>query len=204
MCSLKYILKQGFSSEITCIFRIRKDLETEQLKFIFQGLFRCLRCPKKLILSAVLSFHFSVFSLFPFRFRTTHFAISKKRFQIIFYVSVFYSVFQSCIFSAIDDRSLRDFPISEFRVFQFFFVNQMPELLFRLFLAVLYFVNFTSRIRIIRNNHIEFADGKLKLKNLLFRIRNLCFEQQMSFIILPFISLKIRSITAFLSSIESS
>ena len=53
----------------------------------------------------------------------------------------------------------------------------MPELLFRLFLAVLYFVNFASRIRIIRNNHIEFADGKLKLKNLLFRIRNLCFEQ---------------------------
>ena len=38
----------------------------------------------------------------------------------------------------------------------------MSELLFRLFLAVLYFVNFTSRIRIIRNNHIEFADGKLK------------------------------------------
>lgn len=128
----------------------------------------CLRCPKKLILSAVLSFHFSVFSLFPFRFRTTHFAISDKRFQIFFYVSVFYSVFESCIFSAIDDRSLRDFPVSEFRVFQFFFVNQMPELLFRLFLAVLYFVNFTGRIRIIRNNHIEFADGKLKLKKLAF------------------------------------
>ena len=63
------------------------------------------------------------FTLFPFRFRTTHFAISKKRFQIIFYVSVFDSVFQSRIFSAINNNFFSDFSVSEFRAFQFLFIN---------------------------------------------------------------------------------
>lgn len=41
----------------------------------FNRFFRCLRCPKKLILSAVLSFHFSVFSLFALRFQTVQFQV---------------------------------------------------------------------------------------------------------------------------------
>ena len=94
-----------------------------------------------------LFFRFLLFVSELFRFS------SDKRFQIFFYVPVFDSIFQSRIFSAINNNFLRNFSVSEFCAFQFLFIYQMPVLLFRLFLAVLYFVNFASRVRIIRNDH---------------------------------------------------
>lgn len=63
-----------------------------------------------------LFFRFLLFVSELFSFR------SDKRFQIIFYVSVFDSVFQSRIFSAINNYFLRNFSVSEFRAFQFLFI----------------------------------------------------------------------------------
>ena len=58
-----------------------------------------------------LFFRFLLFVSELFNFR------SDKRFQIFFYVPVFDSVFQSRIFSAINNNFFRDFSVSEFRAF---------------------------------------------------------------------------------------
>ena len=73
-----------------------------------------------------LFFRFLLFVSELFSFR------SDKRFQIFFYVPVFDSAFQSRIFSAINNNLFRDFSVSEFRAFQFLFINQMSVLFFRL------------------------------------------------------------------------
>ena len=111
--------------------------------------------PKYLCLSALSNFYFLFFRFLLFGFELFNFR-SDKRFQIFFYVSVFDSVFQSRIFSAINNNFFSNFSVSEFRAFQFLFINQMPVLLFCLFLAVLYFVNFASRDCTVRNNQMFF------------------------------------------------
>ena len=104
-----------------------------------------------------LFFRFLLFISELFRFK------SNKRFQILFNVFVFDSVFKSRIFSAINNNFFSDFSVSDCRAFQFSFIHQMSVLFFCLLLAVLYFVNFTSRVGIIRNNYIKFTDGNLAI-----------------------------------------
>ncbi len=70
-------------------------------------------------------FYFLFFRFLPFVSEVFNFR-SDKRFQIFFCVPVFDSVFQSRIFSAINNNSFRNFSVSEFRAFRFLFINEMP------------------------------------------------------------------------------
>ena len=63
-------------------------------------------------------FYFLFFRFLPFVSEVFNFR-SDKRFQIFFCVPVFDSVFQSRIFSAINNNSFRNFSVSEFRAFRF-------------------------------------------------------------------------------------
>ena len=122
MFSLKYILKQGFSSEITCIFAYKKTLKLNNNGSYFKVYSYVCVARNSCVYLRFRVFYFLFFRFLPFVSELSNFR-SDKRFQIFFYVAVFDSVFQSRIFSAIDNNFFSNFSVSEFRAFQFLFIN---------------------------------------------------------------------------------
>ena len=99
-----------------------------------------------------------------------------KASQILFHVLILNAVYH-LVFPAIEDELSGDRTIAVLGLGAFLLVDQMAVLLRRSFFAVLDLENPAGACFRVKHHHIKLAYGELQHKHLLFRVRQLGFQQ---------------------------